>query len=432
MADPVSVRGGSGGVEAHYDDMTAAARLFGRAAGDTGGAVLALHGYLIHPDVLACAAFDPAGAAEFEARILAALDGPSGITWLAARCATVDVALRTAAAAYLGADRLDERLEPELGAVLHAPKAVCDGVARLGSGDVGAALQRVLADDPEAADLGVDVVANLLAGGSVADGARLLGLPFDDGTPHVIALGTDPGADAPGAPRCFADLVAGLARRDKGRPGEVDVRILDAVDPAGHPVRKVIVDIPGTKDWSLSRHDTDVTSIATNLRALAGEVTSYERGVIEAMRRAGVRLDDDVLMIGHSEGGMVAVNAARHLAASGEFHVRHVVTAGAPIGRIAGRVPAAVNVLALENDGDVVPHLDGAENPDRVNVVTVTTHHEHRTLIANHDLAASYVPAARDLDASDEQSVRDFLGGIDGFLTADEVHTHTFQITRSY
>ncbi|HEY2982943.1 MAG TPA: hypothetical protein VGJ38_02245, partial [Jatrophihabitantaceae bacterium] len=179
-------------------------------------------------------------------------------------------------------------------------------------------------------------------------------------------------------------------------------------------------------------HSGDVTSIATNLRALRGAVTTYERGVLEAMRQAGVGPDDDVLMVGHSEGGMVAVNAARRAAASGEFRVRHVVTAGAPLGLIAGNVPASVNVLALENDGDVVPHLDGAENPDRLNVTTVTAHRGHGDVVANHRLDEAYLAAARDLDAGDDPSVRDYLQGLAGFLTASTVRTHTYQITRTY
>ncbi len=426
MGRPISVRGGTNGVVAHYDDMTAAARLFARAGGDMAAASVALHGYLIGPDVLASAPLDPVGAARFEATLMAALDGPGGLTWLAARCAATDLGLRAAAATYLGADRLDERLEPELDAVAQAPKAGLDAAARLSGGDPGGALQKLITDDPQLADLGIGVAGGVLGAGSVAAGARLVGLPFADGMPQVTDLGGDQGL---GAPRSVEDLLAGLARRDEGRPGEIDVHFLDC---GGARTRKVVVNIPGTKDWSPALHSGDVTSIATNLRALRGAVTTYERGVLEAMRRAGVGPDDDVLMVGHSEGGMVAVNAARRAAASGEFRVRHVVTAGAPLGLIAGNVPAGVDVLALENDGDVVPHLDGAENPDRLNVTTVTTHRGHGDVIANHSLDEAYLAAARDLDAGDDPSVRDYLRGLAGFLTASTVRTRTYQITRTY
>jgi hypothetical protein len=420
---PVSVRGGAGGVEAYYDDLATAARLFGRAAGDTSEAVLVLHGYLAHPAVVASAALDPAGAGEFASRLLAALDGPSGVTWLAARCTGVDVGLRAAAAAYLGVDRLDERLRPVLGAVAHAPPAFVDGGAALARGDPGGALQRLLTDDPELADLGVELFS-----GSVGGGMRLLEKAFADGSPRIADLGSDSITDAAGPPRTLRDLMAGLAHRDQGRPGEIDVRLLDCPDGR----RRVIVDVPGTKDWSLAAHNGNVTSLATNLRAIAGATTTYERGIVQALHRAGVGVDDDVLLVGHSEGGMVAVDAARHLSASGEFRVSHVVTAGAPIGLVAGRVPAGVDVLALENEGDVVPHLDGAVNPDRVNVTTATTRRDHGDISANHDLYASYVPGAADVDASDDPSVQAYLAGLAGFLSAEHVQTHAYVITRSY
>jgi hypothetical protein len=428
MPRPISVRGGADGVEAHYDDMAAAARLFGRAAGDTSEAAFALHGYLAHPAVAASALIDPAGAAAFEARLLAALDGPAGVTWLVARCAGVDVALRAAAAAYLAADRLDATLAPSIGAVAHAPLAVRAGVAALAGGEPGEAVPAALTGDPELVDLGVDAAARALGAGSAASSVRLLQRVFADGQPQVGDLGADSVADAPGPPRTLRDVLAGLAHRNLGRPGEIDVRLLVGADGR----RRAIVDVPGTKDWSLAAHNGDVTSLATNLRALTGEATTYERGIVEAMHRAGVRSDDDVLLVGHSEGGLVALGAARHLARNGEFHVSHVVTAGAPIGLLGDAVPSRVDVLAIENAGDVVPHLDGARNPDRVNLTTVTTHHDHGSVGADHDLDASYLPGAADVDASDNPSVRAYIAGLAGFLTATAVQTRTYVITRRY
>lgn len=430
MTAPVSVRGGAGGIEAHYDDLTAAARLFGRAAGDMGEVALVLHGYLLHPAVVASAALDPGGAAEFEGRLVAALDGPHGVTRLAVRCTGVDVGLRASAAAYLSADRLDERLAPITAALTHAPRAIGDGATALARGRPGQALQRLLTDDPELVDVGVDLGGGLL-GGSVTTGTWLLQRPFADGHPQVLDLGADAYVDLDGPPRSLADVLAGLSHRNLGRPGEIDVRLLTGAD--GH--RRVIVDVPGTKNWALDGHNPDVTSLATNLRAVAGRVTTYERGVIEALRQAGVRPDDDILLVGHSEGGLVAINAARHLmsgATSREFHVSHVVTAGAPIGLIAGGIPRSVDVLALENDGDVVPHLDGATNPDRVNLTTATVHHDHGSVAANHDLDASYRPGAADVDASGNPSLRGYLAGVGGFLGAESVQTRAFLITRSY
>jgi hypothetical protein len=428
VTPPVSVRGGANGIEAHYDDMAGAARLFGAAAGDTAQAALALHGYLVHPAILAAAVLDPGGAADFEVRLLAALEGPSGVTWLAARCAGVDVGLRAAAAAYLGADRLEKRVAPVFGALEHAPQAVGEATQALALGRPNAAWQELLTDDPELADLAVRAAGALLGVGSVTASFRLLGGLLGDGSARVTDLGDDPTVDATGPPRGVRDVMAGLAGRNRGRPGEIGVRLLDGADGR----RRVIVDVPGTKDWSVALHNHDVTSLATNLRAISGEVTTYERGIAEAMRRAGVQADNEVLLVGHSEGGMVAVDAAKHLASTGECRVTHVVTAGAPIGLVAGGIPSSVDVLAIENEGDLVPHLDGAENPDRVNVTTVTTRHDHGNVRANHDLDVSYVAGSADVDASDDPSVRAYIDTLSGFLTARSVHTRRYLITRSY
>ncbi len=429
MSEPISVRGGSNGIEAHYDDLTAAARHFGAAATDTGGEALRLHGYLLAPALIASTPFDPVGAARVEAALLDALDGSHGVTALAARCGAVDLALRGAAAAYLGTDRLVERAVPFLDAAAKAPGAAVEGAVTLAlTRNVGQSYQAALSADPELADVVVTGIAAQL-GKTAPEAAGLLGHGFADGKAEVQPLGGDPGADAAGPPRNLHDVLAALGRRNHGAHGEIDVRVLDPGSPGP---RHVIVDIPGTKDWALTPHNRDITSIGTNLRTLAGQPTSYQQGVTEAMRRAGVQPGDDVLLVGHSEGGVVALNTAAQLADSQEFHVSHVVTAGAPIGAATATVPRTVAVLALENEGDLVPHLDGQDNPDRTNVVTVGLNRDAGAPGPSHALDRSYIPGAADVDASDDPSVRSYLDGLGGFLSAETISTSTYVVRRSY
>jgi pimeloyl-ACP methyl ester carboxylesterase len=163
-----------------------------------------------------------------------------------------------------------------------------------------------------------------------------------------------------------------------------------------------------------------------------GRPTAYEGGVLAAMRAAGVRSTDKVMLVGHSEGGMVAVTAARDAVASGAFDITHVVTAGSPVGLTAGALPAGVQLLALENSQDVVPHLDGRRNPDRTNVTTVTGTRGDGTVVGDHDIAGAYVPLAADAQASGDPSVRDFLSSADGYFQGISVETHTYQIQRKY
>ncbi len=418
--DPVSVRGGAGGIAADCAAMLTMARRFGAVAHDTLAAALQLHGYLFDFANTLSALLDPVGYARYEADLLDALDGVHGLTWLGAHAGVIDGELRVAATAYEEADRLANDLhDTVVGLVSAAPALVAAAGELARSGNPIAAAQAGLVRDPEAADI---VVTTL---GIPAALATLAG-QIPDG--HGVVR--DPGVDRTGVaalpPRRLRDLVRDLAQRsDRGPHGAIDVRILTMPDGT----RKAVVDITGTKSWD-PLPTSDITSLTTNGRALVGRRTAYEEGVLAAMRAAGVRRTDQVMLVGHSEGGMVAVTTARDATRSGEFDVTHVVAAGAPIGRSAADVPGRVKVLALENRTDVVPHLDGAANPDRPNVTTATGERGNRTVRGDHDLTRSYLPLAGDVEASQHRSIREFLHSARGYFAAAQVVTHTYQIAR--
>ena len=186
-----------------------------------------------------------------------------------------------------------------------------------------------------------------------------------------------------------------------------DVSASDAaefrIDRFGH---HVIVYIPGTAEWSptAGQNPLDLTS---NVHAIAGqsggnvEPAASERSVLAALRSAKVGAGDQVLLVGHSQGGIIAANiAARH----NPFVVAGIVTFGSPIA--AAAMPAATNVLAFEHTNDPVPMLDGGPNAIRENWLTVRERHEIRageSPIAVHDLAG-YIETAGRFDAS--RSVR--------------------------
>ncbi|MEO6884762.1 MAG: hypothetical protein ABI232_00555 [Jatrophihabitantaceae bacterium] len=420
---PVSVRGGSAGIEARHDSMVVAARSFGHVATDAGGALIALHGYLLDPGLYTSALLDPAGAAAFEATFLDGLDGPDGLTFAAAAAAALDAELRAAALAYEGADKLDVAYNDNVGGLgpllIEAPATLYDMIRQ----DRWSDAQQILTRDPGL----VDNLVNDRTLGQVALVTGLLGLLYPDGRAVLTVLGPDTRSAATAAPRSLAQVMAGLALRDQGEDGEIDVKILTSADGRRH----VIVDIPGTKSWGSPGSNSHITSLATNLRAIGGQPTSYERGVLDAMRAAGVRPDDQVMLVGHSEGGMVAVDTARDAVRSGSYDITHVVTAGSPIGLTAGALPKQVQLLAIENDDDIVPHLDGATNPDKVNITTVSVHHGDGTIGGDHSLDRSYVPGAADIDASGNTSIRDFLSSANGFLQPAHVDTQTYVITRA-
>lgn len=419
---PVDVTGGSDGVMAHCDEIRTLGRRFADAAEDTLAAALALHAVLVDPAMIGSAVWDPFGFAEVEADLLGALDGARGLSAAGLECGGLAVELRAAADAYESVDELGTDVHDLVsGAVGALPAAVGAGVVLMRTGDPLRAAQAAVAADPAGADDLVDLLG-------IPGVLRALAGTVPDGHGTAVATGRDQRGPAGQPPRRLTDVLAELARRsDDPRHGAIDVRTLRMADGR----RRVIVDITGTKSWD-PLPTGDVTSLTTNGRALVGRRTAYEGGVLAAMRRAGVRPTDDVLLVGHSEGGMVAVTTARDACASGEFHITHVITAGAPIGRTVGELPRRVQVLALENSADVVPHLDGRANPDRVNVVTATSRHGDGTVVGDHSVARSYVPLAADVEASTNRSVRDFLNSVQGYLRATSVDTRTFQIERRY
>ena len=84
------------------------------------------------------------------------------------------------------------------------------------------------------------------------------------------------------------------------------------------------------------------------------------------------------------------------------YAVTHVVTAGAPTAHLDGFPPGS-HVLSLENRGDVVPLLDGEDNPDSAEQVTVRFDDHETTVVGSHDLA-KYVHGALAVQASDDPS----------------------------
>lgn len=78
-----------------------------------------------------------------------------------------------------------------------------------------------------------------------------------------------------------------------------------------------------------------------------------------AMSKAGIGKDDEVAIIGHSQGGIVAAAAAADL--QDRYNITHVVTAGSPIANHP--IPEQTWVTSIEIEDEVVASLDGKTNP---------------------------------------------------------------------
>jgi hypothetical protein len=457
MADiGLTVTGGAGGVTARYDDLDTLARLTDDLALTLGRVSAASHLAVVDPDVVASAVLDPVGVARFEEKLLAALDGPDGLVRLGLGFGELAMALRAVAFTYRvvddaharGIDALRWTAGYYASPVLVAGAAGLVGLAatpggpavllagyRLAGGRID--WQQLLTDHPGLVDDVVGAGPGLIAGltpfnvHDAPGAARLLAEFYPDGVPVFEGSSVDGHLD--GAPPAgFADLLAGLSyRSDQARPGEpdqIDVRVITQPDGT----RSYIVDIPGTKVWDPPGGRPDLADLGTNLHAMAGDPTAREAAVADALRRAGAGPDDPVMLIGHSQGGIVAARAA-HDSADGSFgfNVTHVVTAGAPIGRV--EIPPRVQVLSLENAHDIVPHLDAADNPDQPNRTTVTFSVDAGSIGDDHSVA-TYASSGRSLDGSADPSVIAFRGSAGAFLSTGDsgrtVSTSVYGYTR--
>jgi Lipase (class 3) len=452
---PVQVIGGAGGIDAHLDDMETAAGLIGRVGLDVTEAGAAGHRYLAEPDVAASAVLDPSGAARFEAAMLRALDGEHGVARTGIRIGASAVKLKAAAVTYRAKDEA-QAAAMHVGEFVAAPftfagslgeAGVLTGWHLLHGESVSQALQETLTDHPGILDQTIGAMPGLLTDLAVISpaGAAIwaaLGAPitvpqaaaglaqlYPDGRPKVTDLGPDDAISAKTPPRNLTDVMRGLNARNNTDKSEIDVRTVETRMPDGSIKKSYIVDIPGTRVWNGPGFEPNINDLGTNLHAVGNEVTSYEKAVEDALARAGVQPGDPVMLVGHSQGGIVAAHSAADFVNSGKYNVTNVVTAGSPVGEID--IPKSVQVLSIENSHDIVPHLDSASNPDQSNRTTVIVDNQTGTIGNNHGIGTTYLPAAQGVDASTDPSVRAYLESADGFFHGDTVTTTQYGVERT-
>jgi hypothetical protein len=433
---------------------------------------------LLDGDLLESAVLSPLTFAEAEAAVLVATSGPDGVLVASVVWETDALTIRVAVRATQLTDELVaraiDRLDHDLGYVvgygittshpeLALPLLVGGGTAFLVwsqlPDDTKAELEGRALDDvqawveehPEAVQHIVDGGGGLLEGlwdglspaGPLGPGletpdtesaAALLAALYTDG--HHQTASTS--LTVPGSQVRPADLSAMLqhlsAVNDLSGPGHpenngtVEIQTIASADGT---VRHIVY-LPGTDDltttpWS---QDGDVRDLGTNLLLVSGQDNAYQQGILDAMAQAGIRPGEPVALVGHSQGGMEAASLLAH---GSPYAVTTVVTAGSPTAYLDGFPPGS-HVLSLENRGDVVPLLDGADNADSAEQVTVRFDDHEASVVGNHGLG-HYVAGAGAVEASEDPSVRDQLAnlvtqGFTGSAEGQEVTSQVFRITR--
>jgi hypothetical protein len=132
--------------------------------------------------------------------------------------------------------------------------------------------------------------------------------------------------------------------------------------------RKFIVYVPGTQNLSLSA-SSNPFDMRSNLQLMVGGRSNAARATELAIGRAGVGPNDQVMLVGHSQGGLIALDLAkRSIAGQVGFRVEQVITFGTPAG--SNNPDSLPNVLSIENRADLVPKLEFRENPNEQNWLT--------------------------------------------------------------
>jgi hypothetical protein len=186
-------------------------------------------------------------------------------------------------------------------------------------------------------------------------------------------------------------FAAAVARIPAATPHAPQVRIEKTPGAA-------FVYIGGTVTSSLSG-GSEPWDMASNIGAMLGQVSDSERGARAALSAAGVTNADRIVVVGHSQGGLVA----QRLAADPHLRVSDVVLVGSP--QTPGGVAPGVHVVALENKNDPIPALGGMAPEGRPDVTVART----SPITPGDPLAAHHASAYRDLASEADASLHPAL-----------------------
>ncbi|WP_242702127.1 hypothetical protein [Arthrobacter cavernae] len=229
-----------------------------------------------------------------------------------------------------------------------------------------------------------------------------------------------------------ATMASQLGRLDKlgnTTRGEIEVQEFDT-----EGTKRWVVLIPGTQheDEIGGSNPLDEAGIVDGLGYDSAETNAAIR---EALRAAGAEAGDQVLAIGHSQGGIHAMNLSQDKAFLAEFDLKYVLTAGSPVGGIEAQ--QGISSLHLEHEQDWVPGFDGLANPDTKARVTVTLTEQLTAPEGDDSLFGpphnleNYADGARLVSASSDPSLMASTAAFAGVAGAGGVATVTrFKLTR--
>ncbi|MFC8923719.1 hypothetical protein [Cellulosimicrobium sp. NPDC057127] len=179
---------------------------------------------------------------------------------------------------------------------------------------------------------------------------------FDDGDPYAgdpRAVPTDAnraGTPPLRVPETLDDLTASVTDAYDAGDGVVRVTTVETADGP-----RVVVSVPGTQPWNPSAGSNPM-DLTGNLVTAGGGTSTMTESVELAMRTAGIPDGAQVMLVGHSQGGMTVADLTSDPDFVSRYGVTHAMTFGSPID--SEHVDPRVSVLEVQHATDVVPRLD--------------------------------------------------------------------------
>lgn len=243
---------------------------------------------------------------------------------------------------------------------------------------------------------------------------------FPTDKPEVRSASAEPGRSPGSLSGLYAREVAAHKGRENGR-----VRVDAVRGPDGR--RRYIVYVPAMTDWSMAS-GRNTTDTATNVQTMAGRESAMRHVVKEAVKDAGIGPDDEVMLVGYSQGGIVAASLAADPEFRRQANVRQMVTVGSPVGRFDVE---GTKVLSIEQDRDVIPALDGSDNPDTRDWTTIIADTPPVDKPMDAHSSDAYSEVIRDLEESGQPDIAEFAEDNDDFLNGRIEESREYEGVRS-
>jgi hypothetical protein len=356
-----------------YEELARMSSVWGEAAASMariGFHVAALAG---SPELLASAIFDPVGATRAEAGILRAAVGPRGLAALGASLEVDSVLLKAVIAKEQYVDDLPLHqvaaleqwlVTSPLELTLDPSRALREGtrdtaaLANATTGYIAPHTQMLLELFAPSLRFRLDVAHHRPLSVDPIFGVPLAPLvPDSERTGGSVSISRymPPWGGQP--PPSIASMLYRVGDLEDQSAASIAVQRVVGADR----VARYVVVLSGMRRMT---NTTDPEDLLGSSAAVVRTTTNYTTCVREAIDAALVPRGAQVVLVGHSEGGIVAMDLAGDPAFNGgRVQVKQVVAAGSPISSKPVAPGSGTRVLSIENVNDIVTHLDAADPP---------------------------------------------------------------------